>query len=58
VREQVAKLSAWLGVKIDAGSERVRRVTHRRAVSRVAVAIVPTNEEGMIARYTAEVLAL
>ncbi|WP_332672263.1 acetate/propionate family kinase [Aromatoleum sp.] len=58
VRAQVATLSAWLGVKIDAeaNSAHARRID--APDSRVAVAIVPTNEEGMIARYTAELLAL
>lgn len=58
VRERVAKLSAWLGVKIDAEANSVHATRIDAPGSRVAVAIVPTNEEGMIARYTAELLAL
>ena len=58
VREQVAKLSAWLGVKIDAEANAAHATRIDAPDSRVAVAIVPTNEEGMIARYTAELLGL
>lgn len=58
VRERVAKLSAWLGVKIDAEANSVHATRIDAPDSGVAVAIVPTNEEGMIARYTAELLAL
>lgn len=58
VREKVAELSAWLGVKIDvaANADHARRID--AADSRVAVAVVPTNEERMIARYTVETLGL
>lgn len=58
VRDQVAKLSAWLGVKIDAEANAAHATRIDAPDSRVAVAIVPTNEEGMIARYTAELLGL
>lgn len=58
VREKVAELSAWLGVKINAAAnaDHARRID--AADSRVAVAVVPTNEERMIARYTVETLGL
>jgi len=58
VRERVCALSAWLGIDIDpvANNEGGPRIDS--AKSRVAVAAVPTNEESMIARYTAEVLGL
>lgn len=58
VREQVATLSAWLGVKIDAEANAAHASRIDAPDSRVAVAVMPTNEEGMIARYTAELLAL
>lgn len=58
VRAQVAELSAWLGVKIDAQANAADATRIDAADSRVAVAVVPTNEERMIARYTAEVLKL
>lgn len=58
VREKVAAMAAWMGVKIDpaANAKHAHRID--TADSRVAVAVVPTNEERMIARYTAETLGL
>ncbi|MCK0511593.1 acetate/propionate family kinase [Aromatoleum buckelii] len=58
VRAQVAELSAWLGVKIDAQANAADATRIDAADSRVAVAVIPTNEERMIARYTAELLKL
>ncbi|NMG43127.1 acetate/propionate family kinase [Aromatoleum toluvorans] len=57
VRERVAQLSAWLGVAIDPEANGVHALRIDAPDSRVAVAVVPTNEEGMIARYTLERLA-
>ncbi|NMG74300.1 acetate/propionate family kinase [Aromatoleum diolicum] len=57
VREQVAKLSAWLGVTIDASANAAHATRIDAPDSRVAVAVIPTNEEGMIARYTVDLLA-
>ncbi|NMF90000.1 acetate/propionate family kinase [Aromatoleum petrolei] len=57
VRAQVAKLSAWLGVAIDPEANDAHALRIDAPASRVAVAVVPTNEEGMIARYTLERLA-
>ena len=47
-----------MGIEIDpaANADHARRID--TAASRVAVAVVPTNEERMIARYTAETLGL
>ncbi|THF62975.1 acetate/propionate family kinase [Pseudothauera nasutitermitis] len=58
VREKAAALSAWLGVEIDPQANAAHASRIESAGSRVAVAVIPTNEEGMIARYTAEVLEL
>ncbi|HRP22566.1 acetate/propionate family kinase [Thauera sp.] len=58
VRAQVAALSAWLGVAIDAAANDAHARRIDTPASRVAVAVVPTNEERMIARYTAQVLGL
>lgn len=58
VREKVAALSAWLGIKLDANANTESRVRIEAPDSRVAVAVVPTNEERMIARYTMELLGL
>ncbi|NMG28657.1 acetate/propionate family kinase [Aromatoleum evansii] len=57
VRAQVARLSAWLGIAIDAEANDAHALRIDAPESRVAVAVVPTNEEGMIARYTLERLA-
>lgn len=58
VREKVAALSGWLGMQIDAQANAEHRTRIDTADSRVAVAVVPTDEEGMIARYTVETLKL
>lgn len=58
VREKVAAMSAWLGIKLDATANAENRVRIEAPDSRVAVAVVPTNEERMIARYTMELLGL
>lgn len=56
VRAKVAALSAWLGLSIDPAANTEGRTRIDTADSRVAVAVVPTNEEAMIARYTMEAL--
>ncbi len=58
VREKVAALSGWLGVQIDPAANAEHRSRIETADSRVALAVVPTDEEGMIARYTVETLGL
>ena len=58
VRAKVAEQSAWLGVRIDAAANARDAARIDTADSRVAVAVVPTNEELMIARYTVEKLQL
>ncbi|MDR0701032.1 MAG: acetate/propionate family kinase [Azoarcus sp.] len=58
IRERVGALSAWLGIHIDPAANSEDKLRIDSPGSRVAVAVVPTNEEGMIARYTVEVLKL
>ncbi|MBI1904798.1 MAG: acetate/propionate family kinase [Rhodocyclales bacterium] len=61
VRARVAALSAWLGVRVDERANAEAGTVARRvdaADSRVAVAVIPTDEEGMIARYSAELLGM
>jgi acetate kinase len=58
IRERVCALSAWFGIDIDPAANGEDKLRIDSPKSRVAVAVVPTNEEGMIARYTAEVLKL
>jgi acetate kinase len=52
VREQVCARSAWLGIELDTAANvgDARRIT--RPDSRVAVWVLPTNEELVIARHT------
>ena len=58
VREKVVALSGWLGLKLDpaANARDARRID--AADSKIAIAVVPTNEERMIARYTVDLLGL
>ncbi|MDR2209564.1 MAG: acetate/propionate family kinase [Azoarcus sp.] len=58
IRERVCALSAWLGIDIDPAANAENKLRIDSPKSRTIVAVVPTNEEGMIARYTAEVLNL
>jgi acetate kinase len=58
VRERICDASAWLGVDLDreANARNGPRISTRQ--SRVAVWVIPTNEELMIARHTASLLGL
>jgi acetate kinase len=58
VRARVAELSAWLGIRLDPVANAAGQRRIEAADSRVAVAVVPTNEEWMIAHHTARLLAL
>lgn len=52
VRARIAELSAWTGLRLDA-ERNARHATRIEAPdSAVAAAVVPTDEEGMIAGYT------
>jgi acetate kinase len=57
-RAEVAAGCAWLGVALDASRNAVGRGIVSTDTSRVKVLVVPTDEERMIARYTARALAL
>ncbi|TCO80348.1 acetate kinase [Plasticicumulans lactativorans] len=52
VREQVCRRAAWLGVDLDAEANAAGRALISTADSRVVVAVVPTDEEGVIAAHT------
>jgi len=56
VRAKVAALSRWLGIDIDPVANTADALRIDSTSSRVAVAVVPTNEEGMIARYAMDLL--
>jgi acetate kinase len=56
IRSRVCRDAAWLGVDIDEAANAAGRRCISSASSRVAVWVVPTNEELMIARHTRHVL--
>jgi acetate kinase len=58
IRDAVCRNAAWLGVELDpvANEKGGPRITKPK--SKVAVWVVPTNEEQMIARHTLRVLGL
>jgi len=58
LRERVCTDAAWLGVALDAAANAAREPRISTAASRVAVWVIPTNEELMIARHTRRVLGL
>lgn len=53
VRETVCAQARWLGVEIDAAANSAGAVRISAAGSGIAVLVLPTNEEWMIARHTA-----
>lgn len=57
LRERICRDAAWLGLQFDADANRLRSVRISRAGSPVGAFVVPTNEELMIARHTARLLA-
>jgi acetate kinase len=58
VRAAITEKLAWLGVSIDTDANAKHARLISRPESRVAVYVLPTDEELMIARHTAEVLGL
>jgi acetate kinase len=56
VRAQVCLALGWLGVALDEPANAAHRWRITTADSRVDVLVVPTNEEWMIARHTAELV--
>jgi len=57
IRERVCRQAAWLGVAIDAQANAAGQPRISTAASRVAVWVIPTNEELMIARHTRNLLS-
>jgi acetate kinase len=52
IREQVCRQAAWLGVTLDASANAAGGPKISAPSSKVAVWVIPTNEELMIARHT------
>ncbi|HEX5078002.1 MAG TPA: acetate/propionate family kinase [Geminicoccaceae bacterium] len=57
IRAKVCELAGWLGVALDPAANRAGALRVSSPGSRVAVFAIPTDEELMIARHTASVLA-
>jgi acetate kinase len=57
IRERVCRHAAWLGVALDTKANKAGGPRISTPDSRVAVWVMPTNEELMIARHTLQVLA-
>jgi acetate kinase len=53
VRARICEKLQWLGLAIDDAANRAHKTTLNRAESRVAVRLIPANEESVIARHTA-----
>lgn len=56
VRAKVCTALGWLGLDFDAGANANRSERISAPASRVAALVIPTNEEWMLARHTAELL--
>jgi acetate kinase len=57
VRAHVAETLRWLGAELDSAANAASRSTISTANSRVALHVVPTDEELMIARHTIEIVS-
>lgn len=57
IRHRVCEACAWLGIDLDEEANTANRPRISRATSAVAVLMIPTNEELMIARHTGRLLA-
>jgi acetate kinase len=58
IRERVCTAAAWLGVRLDEEANRRGGPAINRPSSRIAVWVIPTDEERMIADHTRRVLGL
>ena len=54
IRERVCRDAAWLGVELDSAANQAGGPRISTPASKVSVWVIPTNEELMIARHTAE----
>lgn len=57
VRERICRPLGWLGLEFDPAANDAATTCISTASSRVAVCVIPTNEEWVIARHTAELLS-
>jgi len=57
MRARIADKLAWLGIALDAAANAAQKPLISRPESPVALYVVPTNEELMIAQHTLELLS-
>lgn len=57
IRAQLCERLRWLGVELDAAANCAHQSKISSAASQVAVCVIPTNEEAVIARHTARVIS-
>ncbi|MDP2794311.1 MAG: acetate/propionate family kinase [Sulfurisoma sp.] len=57
VRERVCARLGWLGIDLDAAANAANATVISAASSRTATLVLPTNEEWMLARHTAKLIA-
>jgi acetate kinase len=57
IRARVCQAAAWLGIEVDAATNKAGGPRISTAASRVVAWTIPTNEELMIARHTERLLA-
>ncbi len=58
IRRRICEASAWLGIQIDPRANESGAGLISTAASKVSAWVIPTNEELMIARHTADLLGL
>jgi acetate kinase len=58
IRRRICQASSWLGIDLDDGANARKDACISRPASRVSAWVIPTNEELMIARHTAQTLGL
>jgi acetate kinase len=56
IRERICKAAAWLGLELDQAANKADGPRISTSDSKVAVWVIPTNEELMIARHTLSIL--
>ena len=56
IRERICEAAAWLGIALDAAANQKGALSISAPESRVAVFVIPTDEEAMIARHACDLL--
>src|SRR5689334_3401088 len=58
IRRRICAASAWLGIELDQAANTQRLAKISNGNSKIAVWVIPTNEELMIARHTGSLLGI